>query len=342
MAVLIVGDFTARVGDPSGKSETRPRLTKEEVDGYAERLLDQFRLVLSTASALEVRRNSEWLEPMDMEGDPRAHGLRTRWRGCSSATTSRSATQAGQADLDHGVPVPAAPGVRLGGRRGRRRARGHRPDVQPARGPRAPARPRAGAAGRADDAAPRGARRRPEDEPVARQLRRDHRAARRAVRQADVDPRRLDREVPAACARRLRPTRRSTRSRPAWPTARSTRTSRSAGWRARSSTCTTGRVPGNDAEARFDQVHKQHELPDDVPETPDPGRCAPRRQGVASAGCWWRRAWRPRTGRPGARSQQGGVRLDGEPLDDPEAEFEPEALRGKVLQVGRRRFVRLV
>ena len=66
-AVLIVGDFTARVGDPSGKSETRRRLTKAEVDGYAERLLDQFRLVLSE-ERLEVRRNSEWLEPMDMEG----------------------------------------------------------------------------------------------------------------------------------------------------------------------------------------------------------------------------------------------------------------------------------
>src|SRR3954465_11948131 len=44
--VLIIGDFTARVGDPSGKSETRPRLSKEEVDGYAERLLDQFWLIL--------------------------------------------------------------------------------------------------------------------------------------------------------------------------------------------------------------------------------------------------------------------------------------------------------
>src|SRR2546426_6741509 len=41
-AVLIVGDFTARVGDPSGKSETRPRLPKEVVQGYADRLLDQF------------------------------------------------------------------------------------------------------------------------------------------------------------------------------------------------------------------------------------------------------------------------------------------------------------
>jgi tyrosyl-tRNA synthetase len=39
--------------------------------------------------------------------------------------------------------------------------------------------------------------------------------------------------------------------------------------------------------------------------------------------------------------EQGGVRLDGEVLDDPQAELLPEALRGRVLQVGRRRFVRL-
>jgi tyrosyl-tRNA synthetase len=61
-----LGDFTARVGDPSGKSETRPRLSKDEVDGYAERLLQQFRTVLSS-ERLEVRHNSEWLETMDME-----------------------------------------------------------------------------------------------------------------------------------------------------------------------------------------------------------------------------------------------------------------------------------
>src|ERR671937_2457070 len=45
-AVLIIGDFTAQVGDPSGKSATRPRLSKEEVDGYAGRILDQFWKVL--------------------------------------------------------------------------------------------------------------------------------------------------------------------------------------------------------------------------------------------------------------------------------------------------------
>ena len=67
IAVLIVGDFTARVGDPSGKSETRPRLDKGVVKGYAERLLEQFGLILSD-ERLEVRYNSEWLEGMDMEG----------------------------------------------------------------------------------------------------------------------------------------------------------------------------------------------------------------------------------------------------------------------------------
>ncbi|MEA2460840.1 MAG: tyrosyl-tRNA synthetase, partial [Actinomycetota bacterium] len=66
-AVLIVGDFTARIGDPSGKSDTRRRLTKEEVDGYAEKCLDQLMDVLSKDN-LEVRYNSEWLEGMDLGG----------------------------------------------------------------------------------------------------------------------------------------------------------------------------------------------------------------------------------------------------------------------------------
>jgi tyrosyl-tRNA synthetase len=64
--VLILGDFTARVGDPSGKSETRPRLSKEQVDGYADTLLDQFWLILDR-DRTELRRNAEWLEPLDIE-----------------------------------------------------------------------------------------------------------------------------------------------------------------------------------------------------------------------------------------------------------------------------------
>jgi tyrosyl-tRNA synthetase len=66
-AVLIVGDFTARVGDPSGKSETRPRLDKDVVRVYAGRVLEQFWLILDRERT-EVRYNSEWLETLGTEG----------------------------------------------------------------------------------------------------------------------------------------------------------------------------------------------------------------------------------------------------------------------------------
>ncbi len=66
-AVLIVGDFTARIGDPSGRDETRPMLTKDRVDAYVERVLKQFDLIVEPSN-LEVRRNSEWLEPLGTAG----------------------------------------------------------------------------------------------------------------------------------------------------------------------------------------------------------------------------------------------------------------------------------
>jgi tyrosyl-tRNA synthetase len=66
-AVLIVGDFTAQVGDPSGKSETRKRLSRDEVMGYASEVLKDFGKILSQDN-LEIRHNSEWLAPLDMHG----------------------------------------------------------------------------------------------------------------------------------------------------------------------------------------------------------------------------------------------------------------------------------
>ena len=66
-AVLIVGDFTARIGDPSGKSATRPQLSKEQVKKYAEAVFDQIFDILSRDN-LEIRYNSEWLEPLDLPG----------------------------------------------------------------------------------------------------------------------------------------------------------------------------------------------------------------------------------------------------------------------------------
>ncbi len=66
-AVLIVGDFTAQVGDPSAKDAQRKRLTSDEVNGYAENVLGQFEKVLLPEN-LEIRRNSEWLAKLDMYG----------------------------------------------------------------------------------------------------------------------------------------------------------------------------------------------------------------------------------------------------------------------------------
>src|ERR671919_1779539 len=66
-AVLIVGDFTARIGDPSGKSATRPQLSKEQVKSYAQAVFDQIFDILSRDN-LEIRYNSEWLEPLDLPG----------------------------------------------------------------------------------------------------------------------------------------------------------------------------------------------------------------------------------------------------------------------------------
>src|SRR6478609_5976386 len=58
--VLIIGDYTARVGDPSGRSATRPVLSGEQIDANAETYLDQAFKVLD-AERTEVRRNGEWL-----------------------------------------------------------------------------------------------------------------------------------------------------------------------------------------------------------------------------------------------------------------------------------------
>ncbi len=59
-AVLVVGDYTARVGDPSGRSKTRPVLSPDEIQANTETYLEQAYLVLDRDKT-EVRRNSEWL-----------------------------------------------------------------------------------------------------------------------------------------------------------------------------------------------------------------------------------------------------------------------------------------
>jgi len=63
-AVLIIGDFTAMIGDPTGKSKTRPSLTLEETKTNAQSYFDQAGIVLDK-DKLEIRYNSEWLAPMN-------------------------------------------------------------------------------------------------------------------------------------------------------------------------------------------------------------------------------------------------------------------------------------
>ncbi len=67
-AVLIIGDFTARIGDPTGKSEVRQQLTAEQVTANAQAYLDRVRPILDfdTPGRLEVRYNSEWLSKLDL------------------------------------------------------------------------------------------------------------------------------------------------------------------------------------------------------------------------------------------------------------------------------------
>ena len=75
IAVLIIGDFTARIGDPTGKSATRVQLSKNDVAVNASTYLRQLGqdqpketalLDFETSGRLEVRYNSEWLEGMDL------------------------------------------------------------------------------------------------------------------------------------------------------------------------------------------------------------------------------------------------------------------------------------
>src|SRR6266404_2018747 len=62
-AVFLIGDFTALVGDPTGQSETRPPLSREQVDANSKTYLEQVFKILDPKKT-EVRRNSEWLDTL--------------------------------------------------------------------------------------------------------------------------------------------------------------------------------------------------------------------------------------------------------------------------------------
>ena len=64
IAVLVIGDFTAMIGDPSGRNKTRPQLTLKEARSNAETYVNQAKVILNMNSAI-VKYNSDWLSKMD-------------------------------------------------------------------------------------------------------------------------------------------------------------------------------------------------------------------------------------------------------------------------------------
>jgi len=66
-AVLIIGDYTARIGDPSGQNTTRPVLSPEQIEANAKTYFEQAGKILDTSEQrLEIRHNSEWLEKLTL------------------------------------------------------------------------------------------------------------------------------------------------------------------------------------------------------------------------------------------------------------------------------------
>lgn len=339
-AVLIVGDMTARIGDPSGKSDTRPRLDKEAVDGFAADLLEQFWMILDRERT-EVRYNSEWLEGLDLEEMLHLTSATTVARMLERDDFSkRFAGNRPISLMEFLYPllqgydsVAVDADVELGGTdqkfnllvgRDLQRHFGKEPQV-------ALTMPLlVGTDGAAKMSQSLGNFVGISEEPdemfgkLARVPDGLIAEYRRLTLDFFSDPSESGR-VSAALA---------DGSTDAWTEKR--RLAREL------VDLYHGAGMGAAAEARFDLVHKEHEIPADIAEVVlengwrgDNGLFwltkVVSAAGLASSNGEARRA-----------IEQGGVKLDGEVLIDPGAEFDRAALLGRVLQVGRRKFVKLV
>ena len=187
-AVLIIGDYTARIGDPTGQNKTRPMLTAEQIEANAQTYFEQAGKILDTApDKLEIRRNSEWLAKLTFADVIRLAAQMTVARMLERDTFEKR-YKAGVPIGVHEFLYPLMQGydsvciqadVELGGTDqtfnnlvGR--------DLQEQRRP--------AAADRHDHADPGRPRRRGEDEQEQGQLHRRDRRAQRHVRQGDEHP----------------------------------------------------------------------------------------------------------------------------------------------------------
>ncbi|MDQ4005506.1 MAG: tyrosine--tRNA ligase [Actinomycetota bacterium] len=336
IAVLIVGDFTGLVGDPTGRSETRPMLSAQELEANAQTYLRQVGTVLDMERA-EVRRNSEWLAPLTFADVARLASTITiarlierddfseRYRGGQPISLSeflyplmqgydsvaiRSDVEMGGSDQLFNLLV------------GRDTQRAH--DLDPQVAFTMPLLPGTDADRKMSKSFGNhvGLTDPPEEQFGKTMSIPDELIVTWLRLCTDLDTSEVD-----AIESGLGDASRS-------PNEEKRRLAREI------VRLYHGEEAAKAAEERFDMVHKRQEIPENVPEIAIPPDSV--REG---------RVWLPRlmteaglaSSNADARRliEGGGVRLDGEPLSNPDDDLPADGLRGRVLQVGKRRFVRI-
>jgi tyrosyl-tRNA synthetase len=336
VAVLIIGDFTGRVGDPSGQSETRPFLTQEEIAANAATYLEQAGVVLDMDRA-EVRHNAEWLAPLDMAAVLRLTASFTVAR-MLERDDFRQRYEAGKpiSVVEFLYPLMQAydsvaveADVEMGGTdqtfnllvgRDIQERYGQEPQVvftmpllEGTDGVRKMSKSFDNAVGLTD----------PPEEQFGKLM---------SIPDELIVPYlRLATAVPAD---EIEAVERGLADGSLHPNEQKRRLAREV------VTLYHGEAAAGTAEEHFDRLFKRHEAPEDVPEVDLPPDAV--RDGTV---------WLPKlltaiglaaSNAEGRRLiEQGGVRLDGETVTDPDAELQPSVLVGRLIQVGRRRFVRL-
>jgi len=336
VAVLILGDFTARVGDPTGRSATRPQLSAAEIEAHAATYVEQITEIL-TPERLEVRRNSEWLGTMGTDGV-----LRLAMRATVAqmlerndfATRYREGKPISISELLYPLlqgwdSVMVEADVELGGTdqlfnnlvgRTLQEQEGQEPQVvltmpllEGLDGVQKMSKSLGNVVGVAEA---------PAEQFGKLMSIPDARMGRYFTLTTGWDPARVEEVTSALEAGSLAPV------------------------EAKRMLARTvvdlyhGEGAGAAAETEFDQVFRAHEAPSDIPEhVLDPSDVRDGRIFLATV---LRQAGLAASNKEGRRLiDQGGVRRDGEVVADPDASFVPGDLDGAILQVGRRRWVRI-
>jgi tyrosyl-tRNA synthetase len=336
-AVLILGDFTGRVGDPTGQTETRRILTPEELEANAQTYLAQAGKILDVDRA-EIRWNSEWLAALTFADVARLAGTLTVARLLERDDFSARFRDGRPISLSEFLyplmqgydSVAIQADVELGGTDqtfnllvGRDVQRAHDQEPQVAftmpilpgtDGDRKMSKSFGNHIGLTD----------PPEEQFGKTMSIPDDLIPTWVRLCTgVPPEDVDAIERGLAAGSLHPAEQKRRL------AREIVTRYHGEGAARA------------AEDRFDRVFRSHEVPDDVPEVAFP------EDAVRNGSVWIVRLLAGvglAASNADARRliEQGGVRIDGRPVTDPDVELPVSDVAGRVLQVGRRRFVRLV